>query len=83
MHPTGLDGFPRSEAVSGRFLESAQGVLFGVRGTDEERTNVLAMSRVMGADAVLGKPMVAGRLRAIIDRLIGPRYRDRVGSRTS
>jgi DNA-binding response OmpR family regulator len=36
-----------------------------------QRTNVLDMSRVIGADAVLEKPIAAGRLRATVKRLIG------------
>ncbi|NCC30109.1 MAG: response regulator [Gammaproteobacteria bacterium] len=41
-----------------------------------QRTNVLDMSRVIGADAVLEKPIAAGRLRATVKRLIGPEDRN-------
>jgi EAL domain-containing protein (putative c-di-GMP-specific phosphodiesterase class I)/DNA-binding response OmpR family regulator len=40
-------------------------------------TNVLKMSRAMGADAVLQKPIGPERLRPIIQRLIGPPGRRR------
>ncbi|WP_170164799.1 response regulator [Thiocapsa rosea] len=41
-----------------------------------QRTHVLDISRVMGADAVLEKPIVAWLLRATVKRLIGPADRD-------
>ncbi|EGV16810.1 response regulator receiver protein [Thiocapsa marina 5811] len=41
-----------------------------------KRTHVLDMSRVMGADAVLEKPIGAGLLRATVKRLVGPADRD-------
>jgi DNA-binding response OmpR family regulator len=41
-----------------------------------QRTHVLDMSRAMGADAVLEKPIAAGLLRATVKRLVGPADRD-------
>ena len=41
-----------------------------------QRTHVLDICRVMGADAVLEKPIVAWLLRATVKRLVGPADRD-------